>query len=143
MPSPRRLPTLPAGQVARGGGTRFAATEVRPQREIRRPRRTGYQQCVAGPTVEPDVQPTVGIVRANVDHARALTLWQGALFVGRQETGSRIARTPPSRLALLAQSGVDLFDGQQVVLHHDPVGGVGPRQLVDPPAVRCVHARPG
>ena len=55
-----------------------------------------------------------------------------------QPTGSRygsLVATAASSRVQFAQSGVDLVDGQHVVLHHDPVGRVRPRQLVDPPAV--------
>lgn len=53
--------------------------------------RAGTSTAVAGPAVEPDVHPTVGAglrvgrregVLAEVDRARAFTLWRGGLFVG-------------------------------------------------------------
>ena len=53
--------------------------------------RVGTSTAIAGPAVEPDVHPTVGAgvrvgrrfgVLAEVDRAKAFTLWRGGLFVG-------------------------------------------------------------
>ena len=53
--------------------------------------RAGTSTALAGPAVEPDVYPTVGAglrvgrrvgVLAEVDRARAFTLWRAGLFVG-------------------------------------------------------------
>ena len=53
--------------------------------------RAGTSPAIAGPAVEPDVHPTVGAgvrvgrrvgVLAEVDRARAFTLWRAGLLVG-------------------------------------------------------------
>ena len=66
------------------------ATPVVRREIVRVSLRVGTSTAVAGPAVEPDVHPTVGAgvrigrrfgILAEVDRAKAFTLWRGGLFV--------------------------------------------------------------